>query len=93
MKYMICSRFHSMVLSSIFNQKLFVVSYSLKIDNVIDDLKLTKSRIRLESVAEDFKLPLTKFTKVNKIKLFMLYIKAKKQLKVFDKIIKNKKTI
>lgn len=39
-EYMICSRFHSVILSYQLKQKLYVLSYSSKINNVINDLNL-----------------------------------------------------
>ena len=39
-EYMICSRFHSMILSYILKQKSYILSYSNKITNVIKDLDL-----------------------------------------------------
>ena len=39
-EYMICSRFHSMILSYILKQKSYILSYSNKITNVIKDLNL-----------------------------------------------------
>ena len=38
MEYMICTRFHSMILSLLFEQKIFVVSYNAKIKSVMNDL-------------------------------------------------------
>ena len=40
MEYMICARFHAIILSCLCKQKMFVMSYSKKIDNVINDLEL-----------------------------------------------------
>ena len=37
-EYMICTRFHSMILSAVCCQKIYCVSYSKKIDNVANDL-------------------------------------------------------
>ena len=40
MQYMIAGRFHSMILSILFNQKIYNLTYSKKQDNVIKELKL-----------------------------------------------------
>ena len=38
MEKTICTRFHSLVMSLVFKQKLMVVSYSDKLNNLLDDL-------------------------------------------------------
>lgn len=40
MEYMICGRFHSMILSILLGQKIYNITYSKKQDNVIKELKL-----------------------------------------------------
>lgn len=40
MENFICTRFHSMVLSTLFGHKIHVLSYSSKTNNVIEDLQL-----------------------------------------------------
>lgn len=37
MEYVMCTRFHAMILSALFNQKIIVCNYSKKISNVIKD--------------------------------------------------------
>ena len=38
MEYSICTRFHSLVMSLVFKHELMVVSYSEKLNNLLDDL-------------------------------------------------------
>ncbi len=64
MEYMICSRFHSMILSYLLKQKIYVLSYSDKITNVIKDLKLvdkygniTKIKSKSKITLEEFQAP------------------------------------
>ena len=55
MEYMICERFHSLVLSYLFGHKFFVISYSKKIDNIITELNLCKNEISDISILERVK--------------------------------------
>jgi len=67
-EYMLCSRFHSMILSCLFNQKMYVLSYSNKLNNAIKDLSLLHEYHNLKDLKhnsyidfKDFCLP--KFNK------------------------------
>lgn len=51
-EYMICSRFHSLILSYLLKQKLYVLSYSNKITNVINDLKLIDTYHTIDEISE-----------------------------------------
>ena len=51
MEYMICQRFHSVILSYICNQKYYIISYSKKICNIIEDLKLCDNYLKLMDVS------------------------------------------
>ena len=53
MEYMICARFHAMILSCIARQKMFVMSYSLKIDNVIKDLELNLPTLHFDEINKE----------------------------------------
>lgn len=50
-KYMITSRFHSLVLAMLYNQKFFSISYNIKIDNLLRAVGLDKFKL----VPNDFK--------------------------------------
>ena len=63
-EYMICSRFHSVILSYLLKQKMYVLSYSDKINNVIDDLNLIDKYVnvtdtkKIKTISiEDFTVP------------------------------------
>ena len=62
---MICSRFHSLILSYLLRQKLYVLSYSNKITNVIDDLNLVDTYYTLNSLNELDFIQLRDFNDVN----------------------------
>lgn len=61
MEYMICSKFHAMILSSMFNQKKVVISYLSKLNNVNNDLKLTNNIMDLQDIQSDMILGLSEF--------------------------------
>lgn len=85
-EYMICTRFHAMVLSVVFEQKCKVMSYSKKIDRVVEDLQLfdTKNIIQLKEMNEKIKIPLDSFDKVSIEHVLEIRKKAKEQLKKFE---------
>ena len=61
MEYVVCTRFHSMILSHIFNQKKYVLSYSEKTDNVIRDLNLCSNFITFKEVCQKNLIKLEEF--------------------------------
>ncbi len=65
MEYAICTRFHSFVLSSLFRNKVYVLSYSSKIDNVLDDLNLDLPSVHLSSINKNLELNLDNFKAAN----------------------------
>lgn len=89
MEYMVCSRFHSMVLSSIMNQRCEIISYSDKIDNVINDLNLfTGNIVHFDEIDANTKMSLINFQKVENEKLQSITKKAITQLAQVDKSLK-----
>lgn len=89
MEYMICCRFHAMILSSAFNQKMYILSYSKKIDNVIEDLSLTHKYTRIEDLKDDTNIPLKDFISIDKEILQQIKEKSKEQLKKINQWYKN----
>ena len=61
MEYMICARFHAVILSSVARQKMYVMSYSKKIDNVINDLNMDLPIIHFDEISGDFNINLSEF--------------------------------
>ena len=71
MEYMLCTRFHAMILSAYFDQKIVVCNYSTKISNVIKDYKLDCEYIEIDEHIKDRIIPLKEYKKcknVNNIK-------------------------
>ena len=67
MEYNICLKFHAMILSYVFKQKFYVISYSKKIDNVIEELKLCNKEnyCSLGDIKEDMIIKEDMFCEVN----------------------------
>lgn len=89
MEYMICARFHAMVLSCLSNQKMYITSYSDKINNVITDLQLNIPVLKLSDLEENKILELEDFKSIDKIELEKIKIASKKQEEVLQEIMKN----
>ena len=85
MEYAICTRFHSMILSTIFRQKLMVISYSNKISNVFKELKLGKKCYELKELGKTKTFEINNYKKISYIRLLKIKIVAKKQLKKINK--------
>ena len=89
MEYMICSRFHAMVLSCVADQKMYVTSYSNKINNVIEDLKLDIPILDLRDIKENDIIKLKDFKSIDRKKMETISIKAKEQDKMLVKSLKE----
>ncbi len=83
MEYMICARFHAMILSAIFRQNLLVMTYSQKTTNVIEDLELDVPIIDLKEVDENMILEKYDFKNVEEDKLQKIIEESKEQDRVF----------
>ena len=83
-EYMVCCRFHATVLSIALNQKMYLLSYSKKIDNVIQDLSLIERYSKIESLEENTKFELADFKKVEEKKLLQIKEGAQNQLLKID---------
>lgn len=89
MEYMICERFHSLILSYVFKQKFFVISYSKKIDNIIEELQLCKEYISFEKIKKEKIIDLKDFNCVDVKKLDNLKKDAEKQFEKLDLFMKG----
>lgn len=89
MEYMICARFHAMVLSCLSNQKMYITSYSNKINNVISDLKLDIPVLNFQNLKEKELLKLENFKSVDKLKLEKIKEDSKKQEEKMLEIMKS----
>ena len=87
MEYMICARFHAMVLSSTTNTKMYVLSYSKKIDNVVEDLKFNLPIKHFELADFESDINLEDFKAVEDDIILDVIEKAKKQIESFNKTV------
>lgn len=86
MEYMICARFHAMILSIISRQKMLIMSYSNKIDNVIKDLDLELPIIHFENLSDDIIMNLDELKSVDEKKVIEIINDSMNQ----DKVLENK---
>lgn len=83
MEYMVCARFHAIILSCICKQKMFVMSYSNKIDNVIEDLNLELPILHFHKTDKNLIINKEKFKIIDENKLLNIIEDSKKQDRVF----------
>ena len=88
MEYALCTRFHSFVLSSVCKQKIYVVSYSSKIDNVLEDLNFDLPVIHIGDVSRKV-LKLEDFKAINVKSLNNAIELEKEQTMAFNKFTKG----
>lgn len=87
MEYMICQRFHSLILSCVCNQKIFVISYSKKIDNVIEEFDLCKNYKNHKDINSQDIINLQDFCNTKNIDIIRK--EAEKQFCELDKFLKE----
>ena len=87
MEYVLCSRFHSVVLSALFQQKVAILSYRNKINNVIKDLHLTKDLYNVTELNEIKEFDLEEYNKLNINN--SIINQSQKQFEVLDRLIKQ----
>ena len=83
--YMICTRFHSMILSTMLRQKIYTLSYSKKTNNVKDELKIPGRLDDISDLNYDIILKKTDFEKIDKEKINMIAEESNKQFSQFEK--------
>lgn len=87
MEYMMCIKFHSMVLSTLFKQNKVVISYLSKLNNVNEDLKLTKNMRNVIDIKGDTVIELEEYDKIEDEKLYEYVELSKKQFEKFDECV------
>lgn len=88
MEYMVCSRFHAMILSSVANQKMYIMSYSKKINNVVNDLGLNLPIVSFSEINDKLDMNIENFMGVDKDKISKIIDKAHMQEDVIKKFVK-----
>lgn len=89
MEYMICARFHAMILSVIAKQKIYVMSYSKKIDNVIKDLELDVPIMRFNELEKNKNIALLDFKDIDEEKINSIVNEAKNQELFIKKMLED----
>lgn len=89
MEYMICTRFHATVLSTLLLQKSYHLTYSNKTINIIEDLKLNFNHESIKNLEDNYLITFDMFKCEAKDKIDNIKQKANNQLKEFNKIINN----
>ena len=89
MEYIMTDRFHSLVLSLIARQKIFVTSYSNKIDNIINDLKLDLPILRTENIYENDLVDLKEFKMISDATIKKISEEAKGQMSAIQKFLES----
>lgn len=88
MEYMICIRFHAMILSALTGQKMYIMSYSEKIDHVNNDLEFNIPTVHINEISSDTKLNLEEFISIEREKLIPIAEKARQQEKAIKSVLK-----
>lgn len=83
--YMICTRFHSMILSIILKQKIYNLFYSKKQKNAGDDYELFKNMVDINDLTFETKLSTNEFEKIPQKIYDEILEKSMGQLEKFDK--------
>lgn len=90
MEYMVCGRFHSMILSILFGQKIYNITYSQKQENVIVEQKLFTKYQPIKEMTFETILRKYYFKKVSKRKIKKIAQNAQKQFQNIDNWLSNK---
>ena len=89
LEYMVCTRFHSMVLSFIFKQKIYNLVYSNKSKEPLDDYKIHIKTDEVSKLEYETCLRKYQFRKIGSIKLNKIKRKSNKQFEAFEKYFKG----
>ncbi len=87
--YMVCTRYHSMILSVILRQKVYNLFYSNKTKNTIEDYKLFKKLDNIEDINFEIKLRRTDFKKARLNKIKKIREKSEGQFAKFEQWLNN----
>lgn len=91
MEYMVCARFHSMILSILYRQKIYNITYSHKQDNVINELKLFKRYQPINKITFDTILRKYYFKRITNYKIRKISKMAEGQFEDFNNWLSSNK--
>ncbi len=90
MEYMVCTRFHSMILSILSSQKIYNITYSKKTENVIKDSHLCRHYQRIKDLKQNTKIRKFYFKKPSKRKVKKIILESQKQFENLESVIQEK---
>lgn len=91
MEYMVCTRFHSMILSLLCNQKIYNLTYNQKQDNVIKENRLFFYYKKIQDIDFLTKVRKIYFRKARKGKVKRLIKESQKQFENIESVQKERK--
>ena len=86
---MIATRFHSMILSAVCGHKIYCLSYSKKINNVIEDLNFKINTKNIIEICDNDKIELENFNSVESRLIEDCAKRSKNQFREIEKVIKS----
>lgn len=89
MKYMVCTRFHSTILSILLGQKIYNLAYSKKTNDVLEDLGVNYKIDDINQIEYETRLNMKDFKKVDKKRIKEVKKEAENQFKAFEQWIAN----
>ena len=89
MEYMVCTRFHSMILSMLCKQKIYNLTYNQKHNNVIKDSHLFLFYKKIQNINFETKVRKVYFSKVRNYKLNKLIKNSQKQFENIENVKKE----
>ena len=87
--YMVCTRYHSMILSTILRQKVYNLFYSKKTKNTIDDYRIFKKADNIEDINFETRLKKSDFKKARLKKINEIKEKSNGQFTEFEQWLYN----
>lgn len=84
MKYMVCTRFHSMILSTIMGQKIYNLSYSKKTNNALTDLDIEYKIDDIAQITYETRLSTKDFKKASKKTVQEISKESENQFRAFE---------
>lgn len=90
MEKVLCTRFHSLILSLLFEQELVVISYNEKLTNFLKDITSSFKEIKLKKEMKNTVISYNDFSKIDKKELKHLKLNACKQFKQFEHFLQVK---
>jgi colanic acid/amylovoran biosynthesis protein len=87
--YMVCTRYHSMILSTILRQKVYNLFYSKKTKNTIDDYRIFKKADNIEDINFETRLKKSDFKKARLKKINEIKEKSNSQFTEFEQWLYN----